>query len=182
MDDAERQRTMDFILRQQAQLAASAQRNEEEHAQFTESLKQLNKSVRQLGRIAVGMARQYRSDRTDLRERIAALINAQMKSEEKQSRSGEWQAQMEKNFARSEERMTRLEADAERTRRDLDALKYAVESHDDDINALFLINKSNSEAITKLTASNDRNSEAIAKLADVVASLGRRRNGGEESA
>ena len=153
MDDAERQRTMDFILRQQAQFAAGMQKSEEQTAT--------------LRRVAVMMARQFRSERLDLRERVAALVDAQIKSEEKMSRSGEWQAQMEKNFARSEARMTRLEADAERTRRDLEALKYAVESHDDDITALFLINKSNGEA--------------IAKLADVVAEVGRRRNGGERA-
>jgi chromosome segregation ATPase len=168
MDDAERQRTMDFILRQQAQFSAGIQRNEEQMTTFR--------------RVVVMMARQFRKERSDLKERVAALIDAQIKSEEKQSRladaqvnseerqarSGEWQAQMEKSFARSDARMTRLEADAERTRRDLNSLKYAVESHDDDINALFLINKSNSEAIAKLT--------------DVVAKQGRRRNGGEELA
>ena len=154
MDDAERQSTMDFILRQQAQFAAGMQKSEEQMAA--------------LRRVVVMMARQFRSERLDLRERVAALVDAQIKSEEKLSRSNEWQAQMEKNFARSEARMTRLEADAERTRRDLEALKYAVESHDDDITALFLINKSNGEA--------------IAKLADVVAEVGRRRNGGESTA
>jgi hypothetical protein len=154
MDDAERQRTMDFILRQQAQYAANMQRNEEQTAN--------------LRRVVVMMARQFRKERLDIRERITALVDAQIQSEEKLSRSGEWQAQMEKNFARADARMTRLETDAERTRKDLDALKYAVESHDDDINALFLINKSNGEAIARLT--------------DVVASLGGRRNGGEGSA
>ena len=154
MDDAERQRTMDFILRQQAQFAAGMQRMEEQHVN--------------LRRVVIMMARQFRGERSDLRERVAALVGAQIKSEEKLSRSGEWQVQMEKNFARSEARMTRLEADAARTRRDLDALKYAVESHDDDISALFLINKSNSEAIAKLT--------------EVVAGLGGRRKGGEDSA
>ena len=154
MDDAERQRTMDFILQHQAHFAAGMQRFEEQ--------------MITLRRVVVMMARQFRSERSDLRERLAALVDAQIKSEEKLSRSGEWQAQMEKNFSRSEARMTRLETDAARTRRDLDALKYAVESHDDDISALFLINKSNSEAIAKLT--------------EVVAGLGRRRNGGEDSA
>ena len=151
MTDEERQRTIDFILQQQAQLTASAQRNEEEHAQFTEGLKQLNKSVGQLGRIAVGLARQYRHDRTDLRERISALVNAQMRSEEKQSRSGEWRARMEKSFARSDERMTRLEEEAER----------------------------NSAAIAKLAASSDRNRDDIGALARVVSDLARARHGGE---
>ncbi|MFL6255195.1 MAG: hypothetical protein ACJ74T_09230 [Pyrinomonadaceae bacterium] len=172
MTDEERQRTIDFILQQQAQFAAGMQKNEEH--------------MTTLRRVVVMMTRQFRSERGDLRERIAALIAAQMNSEERQARTEEWQArteewqaQMEKSFARSDARMTRVEADAERTRRDLDALKYAVESHDDDINALFLINKSNGEAIAGLAASNDRNSEAIAQLAEIVAELGRRRNGGD---
>lgn len=168
MDDTERQRVMDFILRQQAQFAAGMQRNEEQ--------------MTNLRRVVVMMARQFRKERSDLKERIAPLVDAQMRSEDRQSRTEEWQARMEESFARSDARMTRLEADAERTRRDLDALKYSVESHDDDITALFLINKSNSEAIAKLTVSSDRNSETIARLADVVAGLGGRRNGGEDSA
>ena len=129
MTDEERQRTMDFILQQQARFTADMQRSEEQ--------------TTTLRRVVVMMARQFRSERSDLRERVAALVNAQIKSEAKLSRSSEWQAQMEESFTRSDARMTRLEADAERTRRDLDALKYAVESHDDDINALFLIHKSN---------------------------------------
>jgi DNA repair exonuclease SbcCD ATPase subunit len=173
---------MNFILEQMARLAVSAQRNEDEHAQFTDSFKQLNKSVSQLSRIAAGMARRYRRDHGDLRDRISALIDAHMRSEERQSRAEErqsrteeWQAQMEESFVRSDARMTRLEADAEHTRRDLDTLKYAVESHDDDIKALFLINESNGKDIAKLTSKVD-------KLAEIVAGLGRRRNGGEESA
>ena len=166
MTDEERQRTMDFILRQQAQFAAGMQRNEEQ--------------MTTLRRVAVTMARQFRKERSDLRERIAALVDAQVRSEERQSRTEEWQARMEESFTRSDARMTRLEADAERTRRDLDTLRYAVESHDDDINALFIINRSNSEAIAKLVVSNDRNGEAIAKLAEIVAGLGRRRNGGAD--
>ena len=158
MDDAERQRTMDFILQQQAQFSAGMQRNEEQMAT--------------LRRVVVMMAGQFRKERSDLKERVNALVGAQMRSEERseerQARTEEWQARMEESFARSDARMTRVEADAERTRRDLDALKYAVESHDDDISALFLINKSNSEA--------------IARLADVVAGLGGRRNGGDDTA
>ena len=166
MTDEERQRTMDFILRQQAQFAAGLQKNE--------------KQMTTLRRVVVLMARQFRNERSDLRERIVALVDAQVRSEERQSRTEAWQARMEESFTRSDARMTRLEADAERTRRDLDTLKYAVESHDDDINALFLINRSNSEAIAKLVASNDRNGEAIAKLAEIVAGLSRRRNGGAD--
>src|SRR5919205_1512281 len=168
MTEEERQRTMNFILEQMAQVAAVAQRNEEGHARLT--------------RVVVMMARQFRKERSDLKERIGALVDAQMRSEERsekwqeragkwqeraeesQARTEEWQARMEESFARSDARMTRLEADAERSRRDLDTLRYAVESHDDDITALFLINKSNSEAIARLVASNDRNDRKSTRL------------------
>lgn len=192
MTDEERQRTMDFILQQQAQLAASAQRNEEEHAQFAESFKRLNKTVEQLGRIAAGMARRYRHDRTDLRERIAALIDAQMRSEERlsrtevwqsqmeerlsrtedwraqmeerQARTEAWKAQMEESFARSDARMTRVEEDAKRNNKAIEKLAAGQAR--------------NSEAIAKLFVAQDRNREDIAALARVVSDLARARNGG----
>jgi hypothetical protein len=75
MDDEERQRTMDFILRQQAQFSAGMQRLEEADARASERLGRLE-------RIVVLMARQFRRERRDLRERIAALVDAQIRTEE----------------------------------------------------------------------------------------------------
>lgn len=79
MTDEERQRTMDFILRQQAQMAADMQRNEErneeEHARFNKSLKQVRSTLALL-------ASQFRRERKDLNERMAALIDAQLRTEE----------------------------------------------------------------------------------------------------
>ncbi len=75
MDDAERQHTMDFILRQQAQTAADMQRNEEEHARFNKSLKQVRSTLALL-------AWQFRRERKDLNERMAALVDAQVRTEE----------------------------------------------------------------------------------------------------
>src|ERR1043165_4585885 len=80
MDDEERQRTMDFILRQQAQFTVGMQKLEEQQAQFSGELK----SVR---RVVVLLARQFRRERGDLRERIAALVDAQIRSEERLSGS-----------------------------------------------------------------------------------------------
>ncbi len=68
MDDAERQRTMDFILRQQAQFAAGMHRLEEADARASTRLDRLERTV-------VLMARQFRRERRDLRERIAALVD-----------------------------------------------------------------------------------------------------------
>lgn len=75
MTDDERQRTMDFILQQQAQSVASMQRNEEEHARFNNSLKQVRS-------ILALLASQFRRERRDLNERMTALVDAQIRTEE----------------------------------------------------------------------------------------------------
>lgn len=75
MDDEERQHTMDFILRQQAQFAAGMQRLEEADARASERLGRLE-------RVVVLMARQFRRERKDLRERISALVDAQIRTDE----------------------------------------------------------------------------------------------------
>ena len=166
MDDAERRRTMDFILRQQAEFAASMQRHEEERHKREKADTRRDVSIVQIRRMLAQTIREFRRDRRDLNERMAALANAQLrseqarsrldesmtalvdaqirsedvqtKSEEKHARTEEWQTQMEESFARSDKRLAYLE---------------------------------------DLTA---RNSEAIAKLTDVVADIARR-NGGESA-
>ena len=75
MNDEERQRTMDFILKQQAQFSAGMQKLEEADARA-------EKRLDQLGRTVVLLARQFRRERKDLRERIAALVDAQIRTEE----------------------------------------------------------------------------------------------------
>jgi flagellar basal body L-ring protein FlgH len=103
MDDAERQRTMDFILRHQAQFAAGMQRLEEQQSQFAEQQSQLAEQqsqfaeqqsqlfehqrradarTDQLKRIVLQMMQQFRRERGDLRERINALVDAQVRTEE----------------------------------------------------------------------------------------------------
>jgi hypothetical protein len=82
MDDEERQRTMDFILRQQVQFAAGMQRLEETDARVSERLGRLE-------RVVVLMGRQFRRERKDLRERISALVDAQIRTEEVTRQNGE---------------------------------------------------------------------------------------------
>jgi hypothetical protein len=96
MNDEERQRTMDFILQQQAQFTVGMQKLEEQQVQLTEQQAQLtgqqsqlttdvqrtNAGLRRLERVVVLMAQQFRRERRDLRERIAALVDAQVKTEE----------------------------------------------------------------------------------------------------
>ena len=96
MDDAERQRTMDFILSQQAQFAAGMQRLEEnqsrfaeqqsrfaeQQSQFAENQQRADDRIDQLRRVVLMMVRQFRRERRDLRERMAALVDAQIRTEE----------------------------------------------------------------------------------------------------
>lgn len=89
MDDEERQRTMDFILRQQAQFSAGMQKIGGQQARFAASMQKLEeadaraeKRLDQLGRTVVLLARQFRRERKDLRGRIAALVDAQNRTEE----------------------------------------------------------------------------------------------------
>ena len=103
MTDEERQRTMDFILQQQAQFTVGMQRLEEQQAQFaagmqrleeqqaqltasqhqlTSSQQRTNGRMDRLERVVVLVAQQFRRERRDLRERIAALVDAQVKTEE----------------------------------------------------------------------------------------------------
>src|SRR5215213_2724441 len=96
MTDEERQRTMDFILQQQAQFTVGMQKLEEQQSQLTEQQSQLagqqarlttdvqstNAGLKRLERVVVLMAQQFRRERRDLRERISALVDAQVKTEE----------------------------------------------------------------------------------------------------
>ena len=82
MTDEERQRTMDFILQQQAQFAAGMQRFEEGMQRLEEADARASKRLDRLERTVILMAQQFRRERRDLRERIAALVDAQMRTEE----------------------------------------------------------------------------------------------------
>jgi len=82
MDDAERQRTMDFILQRQAQFAAGMQRLEEQQTKFSENQRRADDRIDQLRRVVLMTVRQFRRERRDLRERIAALVDAQMRTED----------------------------------------------------------------------------------------------------
>jgi hypothetical protein len=75
MNDEERQGTMDFILRQQAQFAVGMQRLEDADARASKRLDRLERTL-------VLMAQRFRRERADLRERMAALIDAQIRTEE----------------------------------------------------------------------------------------------------
>ncbi|HKG15508.1 MAG TPA: hypothetical protein VKB12_19460 [Pyrinomonadaceae bacterium] len=82
MNDEERQRTMDFILRQQAQFAAGMQKFEEGMQRLEEADARASIRLDRLERTLVLMARQFRRERRDLRERMTALVDAHIRTEE----------------------------------------------------------------------------------------------------
>jgi len=146
MDDEERQRTMDFILQQQAQFSAGMQRLEEADARADRRLGRLERTV-------VLMIRQFRRERRDLRERIAALVDSQIRTEE----------------------ITRQNSE------DIRALNAAMERDYEAIRGITRQNseviRSNSEAIRALTAATERDRVNIASLADMIDKLTRRQSG-----
>ena len=96
MTHEERQRTMDFILQRQAQFAAGMQRLEEQQSRFAEqqsrfaeqqsslaeNQQRVDGRIDQLRRVVLMTVHQFRRERRDLRERIAALVDAQLRTEE----------------------------------------------------------------------------------------------------
>jgi chromosome segregation ATPase len=177
MNDQERQRTMDFILRQQAQFTAGMQKLEEQQTQFSAGMQKLeeqqtqfaaglqgtNNRLESLGRVVVLVARQFRRERKDLRERIAALVNAQIKTEE--------------NLSRSDERLTRLEDITRSTSENIRALTAATERNSEDIRALTAATERNGEDIRALTTATERDRENISALADMIDKMFRGRGG-----
>ena len=101
MNDEERQRTMDCILQQQAQFATGMQRLEDADARASRRLDRLERTL-------VLMARRFRRERDDLQERMTALVDAQIRTEEA--------------AARMEDAVRSLTATTERNSNDIAAL------------------------------------------------------------
>lgn len=82
MTDEERQRTIDFILQQMAQFAASIQRSDEERQKREQKDARRDVSIVQIRRILAGAIWEFRRDRRDLNARMVALVDAQIRTEE----------------------------------------------------------------------------------------------------
>lgn len=115
MTDEERQRTMDFILNQQAQFAVNMQKSEERQAQFEERQAQFeerqaqfdanmqklevadsrsNKRIDRLERVLKLAISSYRRERKETREKFDALVNAQTHTEDVVANLGESHAKL----------------------------------------------------------------------------------------
>lgn len=115
MNDEERQRTMDFILQQQAQFTVGMQKLEEADARASKRLDRLERTL-------VLMARRFRRERDDIQERIAALVDAQIRSEEAGARMEEAGTKMEDAVTRMEDAVRSLTVVTERNSNDIASL------------------------------------------------------------
>ena len=157
MNEEERERTMNFILEQQAQSAARMEK---------------------LERAVIVMAHTFRRERKDLRERINALVGAQVRSEDKIASSDERLSRMEEmmersiassseNFREAEKRMQRIEETMERNAAASEARFARIEE----------LTARNSESIELNSEAIRRNSEDIRALTRFVSRDGGKQNG-----
>jgi hypothetical protein len=175
MTDEERQRTMNFILEQMAQLAASAQRHEEEKQKREKADTRRDVSIAQIRRLLAWTIWERRRDRRDWNERMAALANAQLRADERHSQLDEKMNALIDAQMRSEEAQSRLSA--------AQAKSGEAQSRSDAWQARMEENFARStERLAYLEDLTARNSVAIEKLTDAVADMARRRNGGDGAA
>jgi predicted nucleic acid-binding Zn-ribbon protein len=133
MTEEERERTMDFILEQQAQSAAGMQRFEERMRKFDEGMQRLEeadaRAIKRLDKLEltlVRMAVQFRRERKDLRERMSALVDAQIRSEDKAVGWQDRLARIEALTERNSDAIRRNSEDIRRNSEDIRALTNYV--------------------------------------------------------
>ncbi|MCA1635931.1 MAG: hypothetical protein LC802_20130 [Acidobacteria bacterium] len=168
MTEEERERTMNFILEQQAHFAAGMQRLEVADARADRRLSTMERTV-------VLMIRQFRRERRDLRERVAALVDAQIKSEDRLANSDKRLTRIEemaeRNIASSDKRLTRIEEMAERNSANSDKRLTRIEEMAERNIA------SSDKRLTRIEEMAERNSVDIGELAQIIA---RKQNGDGE--
>lgn len=162
MNQEERERTMNFILEQQAQSAARMERLEEADAR---AIRRLDKFERNLVRVAV----QFRRERKDLRERIAALVDAQIRSEDKIADSDERLSRMEEMLERSIVSSRQSFQDADKRMRRIDEMTARnAAASETRLARIEELTARNSEAIERNSEDIRRNSEDIRALTKFV--------------
>lgn len=140
MNEEERRRTMNFILEQQAQSAARMEKFEEGMQRLEEADSRAIRRLDRLERNLVRMAVQFRRERKDLRERMSALVDAQIRSEDKSVGWRDRLASMEevtnRNTAASEARLARIEELTARNSEAIERNSEDIRRNSEDIRAL----------------------------------------------
>jgi hypothetical protein len=126
MNDEERQRTMDFMLQQQAKFDAHI-------AELRESDKRADIRLTRLENILRGAIRTGLRERREWRERYAALVDAQVRTEDVLDSLAARQERMQESQERTQESLERMQ---EQTQESLRRTEEIVRRNSEDINRL----------------------------------------------
>lgn len=106
------ERKMNFILEQQVQFAADMQRLEESQARTDQVVAEMGeavtRAVSQVGEVVTRLANVTHAGFTDVNAKIDALVDAQIRSEERLTRNEEKSIRTDEKIARAEESIQRL--------------------------------------------------------------------------
>ncbi|HEV8134523.1 MAG TPA: hypothetical protein VGP85_07600 [Pyrinomonadaceae bacterium] len=106
------ERKMNFILEKQAQFAADMQRLEESQARTDQVVAEMGEAVTQavsqVGDVVTRLANVTHAGFTDVNAKIDALVDAQIRSEERLARNEEKSVRTDEKIARAEESIQRL--------------------------------------------------------------------------
>jgi hypothetical protein len=106
------ERKMNFIVEQQAQFAADMQRLEESQARTDQVVAEMGEAVTQavsqVGEVVTRLANVTHAGFTDVNAKIDALVDAQIRSEERLTRNEEKSVRTDEKIARAEESIQRL--------------------------------------------------------------------------
>jgi len=106
------ERKMNFILEKQAQFAADMQRLEESQARTDQVVAEMGEAVTQavsqVGDVVTRLANVTHAGFTDVNAKIDALVDAQIRSEERLTRNEEKSIRTDEKIARAEESIQRL--------------------------------------------------------------------------
>jgi uncharacterized protein YaaN involved in tellurite resistance len=119
MNEEERERTINFILEQQAQSASRMQKFEEGMQRFDEGMQRLERNL-------VRMAVQFRRERQDLRERISALVDSHIRAGDRLARIEALTERNSEAIRRNSEAVRRNSEDIRRNSEDIRALTNYV--------------------------------------------------------
>jgi chromosome segregation ATPase len=115
MNSEEFDRKMAFIVEQQAQFASDIQQLQESQTRTDQVVAQTAEVVGQMGEVVTRLAHVTHAGFTEVNAKINALVDAQIRTEEKLARTEENIARTEANVARTEANVARTEANVART-------------------------------------------------------------------
>ena len=108
MNSEEFDRKMAFIVEKQAQFASDIQQLQESQTRTDQVVAQTAEVVGQMGEVVTRLAHVTHAGFTEVNAKINALVDAQIRTEEKLARTEENIARTEANVARTDENLRNL--------------------------------------------------------------------------